>query len=117
MNPSNTQNVKPLYKATQLVWYILGALETLLIFRFVLKLLGANPNAGFSDLVYTLSSVFSSPFASVFRVTDVEGNVFEWTTLLAMVVYLLLAYALVNLLFISRPVSNTEASIGLQNQD
>jgi len=69
------------------VWYILGLIEVLLAFRFVLKLLAANPTAGFSSFIYGVTYVFAAPFVSVFRLTQVAGSIFEWTTLLAMFVY------------------------------
>ena len=42
----NAPTTKPLYRGTQIVWYILGVLEIALLFRFVMKFLGANPAAG-----------------------------------------------------------------------
>lgn len=108
---------KPLYRGTQVIWYLLGVLEVLLAFRFVLKLLGANPAAGFTDFIYTVTQPFAAPFLSVFRVARVQGSVFEWTTLLAMLVYWLVAWAIVKLFVISRPVSTPEAAVRLEDQD
>ncbi|MEX2014174.1 MAG: YggT family protein, partial [Parcubacteria group bacterium] len=82
---------KPLYRGTQIVWYILGILEALLAFRFVLKFLGANPGAGFTNFIYSSTSLFVAPFQNVFGVSQVDGSIFEWTTLLAMLVYWLVA--------------------------
>jgi hypothetical protein len=117
MDSFNSPSTKPLYRGTQVVWYILSILETLLAFRFVFKLLGANPNAGFSSFVYGLSYIFVAPFTSVFRVTYVVGAVFEWTTLLAMFVYLLLAYGISNLFVMSKTVSTPEAAVKLNEQE
>src|SRR6266511_3165445 len=97
MDASNSPSTKPLYRGTQIVWYILGILEAVLAFRFVLKLLGANPVAGFTSLVYMVSQPFAAPFLNVFKVTKVVGSVFEWTTILAMIVYWLVAFALAKL--------------------
>jgi len=108
---------KPLYRGTQIVWYILGILEAILAFRFVLKLLGANSAAGFTNFIYGISRPFAGPFLNVFKVTKVEGSVFEWTTLLAMLVYLLLAYAIGKLLVMGKTVSTPEAAVKLNNQD
>ena len=63
----NSPTTKPLYRGTQIVWYILGLLEALLAFRFVLKLLAANPSAGFSSFIYAVSYPFTAPFNTVFR--------------------------------------------------
>jgi uncharacterized protein YggT (Ycf19 family) len=111
-----TSRARPLYRGTQAVWYVLGAIEALLAFRFLLKLFGANPSAGFTDFIYTLSFPFVAPFEAVFSETQVAGSVFEWTTLLAMLVYYLVALAVIRLLVGSKPVSRTEATYKLEHQ-
>jgi hypothetical protein len=108
---------KPLFRGTQIVWYVLGIIEALLMFRFVLKLLGANPNAGFTDFIYSVTYLFAAPFLSVFRTARVEGSVLEWGTLLAMLVYYLIAVAIVRLFFMSKTVSTPEAAAKLENQE
>ena len=117
MDSSIAPSTRPLYRGTQIVWYILGILEIILAFRFILKLLGANPGAAFTRFTYDLSGVFTMPFESVFRVTQVSGSVFEWTTLLAMVVYYLIAFGITRLFVMSRSVSTTEAAVRLQEQE
>lgn len=113
----NSASTKPLYRGTQVVWYVLGLLEALLAFRFVLKLLAANPTAGFSSFIYGITQPFAGPFLSVFKITKVEGNIFEWTTLLAMIVYWLIAYAISRLFVMGKTVSTPEAAVKLENQD
>ncbi|MGM0438927.1 MAG: YggT family protein [Patescibacteria group bacterium] len=110
MNSShNSQSVKPLYYSTQIVWYLLGILQVLLAFRFVVKLTGANPEAGFTSLIYNATRPFTAPFSAVFSTSTVEGNVFEWTTLLAMFVYSLIATGIVQLIIIiGKKVSRPE---------
>ena len=117
MEASNSSTTKPLYRGTQIVWYIIGLLEAILAFRFVLKLLGANPNAGFSSFIYGITYPFAAPFLNVFKMTQVEGSIFEWTTLLAMIVYLLIAMAIAKLLVMGKTVSTPEAAVKLDNQD
>jgi hypothetical protein len=115
--PTTSPRTKPLYRGTQIVWYILGILEILLAFRFVLKLFGANPYAGFTNFIYTLSQPFAAPFLNVFRISRVEGSIFEWTTLLAMVVYWIIAWGIVNLFVMGKPVSTPEAAVKLDRQN
>ncbi|MDP2720463.1 MAG: YggT family protein [bacterium] len=117
MDAYNSPSTKPLYRGTQVVWYLLGLLEALLAFRFVLKLLAANPSAGFSSFIYNVSYPFAAPFLSVFRVSRVEGNILEWATLLAMLVYLLIAWAIVKLFFMGKTVSTPEAAVKLDNEN
>ena len=116
MDSRIASSTKPLYRGTQIVWYILGILEAILAFRFVLKLLGANAGAGFTSFIYTISYPFAAPFLSVFRVTQVSGSIFEWTTVLAMVVYLLVALAILKALVMSKAVSTPEAAVKLDGQ-
>lgn len=108
---------RPLYRGTQVVWYIVTALEVLLLVRFLLRLLQANPYAGFTNFIYAFSGIFTAPFEAVFRNAHVEGSVFEWTTLLAMLVYYFIGVGLVKLFAMGRPVSNTEAQVGLRNEE
>jgi type VI protein secretion system component VasF len=42
--------------------------------------------------------------------TRVEGSIFEWTTLLAMLVIWLIAFGIVQLFFMSKTVSTPEAA-------
>ena len=117
MDSYNSPSTKPLYRGTQIVWYIAGLLEALLAFRFLLKLFGANPVAGFTAFIYAITQGFAAPFLSVFNITKVEGSLFEWTTLLAMLVYWLIALAVAKLLVMGKTVSTPEAAVKLDNQD
>lgn len=117
MDSTTSPTTKPLYRGTQVVWYIIGLLEILLAFRFLLKLFAANPAAGFTHAIYSLTQPFAAPFLSVFRITRVDGSIFEWTTLLAMAVYLLIGWGIARLLVISRTVSTPEAAAKLDEQE
>jgi len=117
MDSYNSPSTKPLYRGTQIVWYILGLLDILLAFRFVLKLLAANSSAGFSSFIYSLSYPFAAPFLNVFSASRVEGSIFEWTTLLAMAVYALIAWGIVKIFFMSKTVSTPEAAEKLDEND
>jgi len=116
MDSFNSPTTKPLYRGTQIVWYILGVIEILLVFRFVLKLLGTNPTAGFSSFVYSVTHILAAPFLTVFRITYIEGSIFEWTTLLAMFVYWILAFGLLKILVMGKTVSIPEAATKLEEE-
>jgi hypothetical protein len=117
MNSANSSSTKPLYRGTQIVWYILGLLEILLAFRFVLKLLGANASAGFTSLIYNATHIFTAPFTSVFGSSKVSGSIFEWTTLLSMIVYWVVALGIIKLFLMSKTVSTPEAAEKLNAQE
>jgi len=117
MDSYNSPSTKPLLKGTQIAWYLLSILEVVLAFSFVLKLMGANPTAGFTSLIYKIAWPFSAPFLAVFPRTTVEGSVFEWTILLAMLVYWMIAWAIVRLFLMSKTVSTPEAAARLEEQE
>jgi hypothetical protein len=117
MDSFNSPSTKPLYRGTQIVWYVLGLVEVLLAFRFVLKLLGANSAAGFTRFIYSVTHFFAAPFLSVFRVSQVAGSTFEWTTILAMFVYWVVAIGIIKLFLMGKTVSTTEAAVKLNDQE
>jgi len=117
MEEKRTERAKPLYRGTQVVWYLVWLLEVLLAFRFFLKLIGANPQAGFTDFIYRITYPFALPFLNVVKTAAIQRVIFEWNTLLAMAVYGLLAWAIVKFLVIGKPVSKEEADVKLSNQD
>lgn len=104
-----SESSRPLYRGAQVVWYALSVVEGLLAIRFVLKLLQANPDAFFTSFIYMVSNIFVFPFVAVFQNTSVATSVFEWTTLLAMLVYWLVAVAAIKLFVMSKSVSSVEA--------
>ncbi len=113
----NSRSTKPLYRSTQIVWYLLALLQVLLAFRFILKLTGANPEAGFTSFIYSVTRPLTAPFFAVFPITTVQGSVFEWTTLLVMLVYWLIAVGITRLLLIGKTVSTSEAAEKLEEQE
>jgi len=117
MDSFNSSSTKPIYRGTQVVWYVLGLIESLLAFRFVLKLLGANPEAGFSSFIYAVTYIFAAPFLNVFSISQVAGSIFEWTTILAMFVYWALAMGIIKLFLMSKTVSTGEAAVKLEEQE
>lgn len=89
--------------AERVIYYIMGVLLTLLAFRFILSLLGANRGNGFADFIYSVSYPFVAPFFGLFGY-EVEYGVsrFEIETLVAMLVYAVVAYGIVKLIRIGR---------------
>lgn len=108
-NPQQKYGTKKvIFRTYQVVWYILGVIEVLLAFRVLLKLLGANPVSGFTDFIYTLSAPFAVPFLGVIAPTATGTSIIEWSTFLAMLVYLIVAYGLVRLMQFIKPVEPEE---------
>lgn len=88
------------------IWLLLGVLQILLSFRFVLKLLGANPKSGFTSFIYSMSDLFTAPFRGIFSTPTAQGDitvaVFEPATIIAMVVYALIAWGIIKLININK---------------
>lgn len=86
----------------KILYYVLGVLEILLLFRFLFKILGANPQSGFVSFIYALTEIFVAPFAGIFRSGVTKGietqAVFEPGTVIAMLVYAVIAYGIARLL-------------------
>ncbi len=116
MDSYNSPTTKPLFKGTQVVWYLLSILEAFLAFRFFFKLTEANSGAWFTHFIYSVTWPFTAPFLAVFPRTIVEGSIFEWTTLLAMLVYWMVGIAIIRLFLMSRTVSTPEAAEKLNAQ-
>jgi hypothetical protein len=82
----------------RLVYLIGGIIIALLAIRFLLSLLGANRSAGFADFIYTASHPFVAPFFGLFNYPDqFEGHRFEWSTLVAILVYAIIMAILARL--------------------
>jgi len=88
------------FKATQLVWLVLGILEAFLALRFVLKLIAANPDNPFAAFIYNATSIFLAPFVGLTGTPSAAGMVLELSTMIAMVVYGLVGWALERLIWV-----------------
>ena len=82
------------FKATQLVWLLFGILEALIALRIGLKLIGANPASPIAEFIYGFTSLFLLPFAGLTATPSAGGMVLEISSVIAMLVYALIAWAL-----------------------
>ena len=100
----------------RVIYFIVGIIEVLLAFRFVFKLLGANPNSPFVAFIYGFSNIFYAPFAGIFSRATTRGAettaIFEPSTLIAMFVYAVLGWGIIKLLIIVlNPSKRVEAEL------
>ena len=80
-------------KLRQAIYFIFGLIEALLLIRFVLKALGANAEAGFAQLIYGITGPLVAPFLGLFGTPQAaSGAALEFHTLIALVVYALVAW-------------------------
>lgn len=94
----NPEHLRP----QRIVYYILGVLEVLLAFRLVFKMLGANAVSPFVAFLYSLTQIFIYPFTGIFPAATAKGlevqAVLEPTTIIAMIVYGVIAWGIVKLI-------------------
>lgn len=92
---SGTQTVN------RLIYFLFGALEILLVFRLLFKLAGASYGSYFVNFIYSLSGIFVTPFFGIFRsatATGVETTaVLEPATIVAILVYAVIAWGIMSL--------------------
>src|SRR6266480_5224437 len=85
------------YWIARIVYFVLGVLEIILLLRLIFRLLGANQSSDFVMFLYNLSRVFVAPFNGIFNDQALGRSVFEISTLVAMLVYALIAWGIVSL--------------------
>lgn len=88
------------FKATQLVWLLFGILEALIALRIGLKLIGANPDSPIAVFIYGFTSLFLFPFAGLTATPAAGGMVLELSSVIAMVVYALIGWALERIIWV-----------------
>jgi YggT family protein len=102
------------YRTVQLVYWIFGLIEGLILVRFILKALGANPSAGFAQFIYGITSPLVAPFYGLFGNPSAQGSVLELHSIVALIVYALLAWLIGKLVWImmgeSRSAVKTRAT-------
>jgi len=88
------------FKATQLIWLILGLLVAAIALRIGFKLIGVNEANPFAALLYAVTDFFVAPFASLTSAPSAGGMVLEISSIIAMIVYLLIAWALERIVYV-----------------
>ena len=89
--------------ARRVVWYVAGVIIVLLALRFLLFMLGANRDSGFVDFIYNISAVFAAPFYGIFPAPTYGQFFFDTASLVAMLVYALIAWGLARLFTLNAP--------------
>jgi hypothetical protein len=86
------------YWITSIIYFLLGVLEVILGLRFIFRLLGANEASSFISFLYGVSHGFVGIFNGIFNDQSIGSTgVFEISTLLAMLIYALIAWGIVSL--------------------
>ena len=88
------------FKVTQLIWLLFGLLEAAIGLRVIFKLIAVNPNNAFAAFLYRVTDLFVAPFQSLIGAPAAEGMVLEVSSIIAMIVYALIAWALDRLAYV-----------------
>jgi len=88
------------FKATQLIWLLLGLLEAAIALRVIFKLIAVNEANSFATLLYSVTGFFLAPFASLAKAPAAGGSVLEVSSIIAMIVYLLIGWALERIVYV-----------------
>lgn len=82
-------------KLNDFLQWIAIVLEVLLAIRIVFHLIGADPTNTFANFLYGLTGFILAPFNNIVPTRGVDvPHVFEWSTLIAMIIYWLAFWAL-----------------------
>jgi len=85
-----------------IIYFIFGFLDVLLASRLILKLTGASTSSGFVDFIYDTTRIFILPFEGIFNKGSAQimetTSVFEPATIVALIVYGILAWGIVKLI-------------------
>lgn len=87
-------------RAVELTYLAFGVIDGLLLIRLVLKLLGANPAAGFTRWTYGVTDVLLAPFHNLLPTLGTEHSQLEMSVVVAILVYALAGWALTRLVAI-----------------
>lgn len=93
----NQSRANARYWITSVTYFVLGVLEVILGLRLLFRLLGANQGNDFIAFLYSLSHIFVVGFNGIFNDQALGRSVFEVSTLIAMLVYALIAWGIVSL--------------------
>lgn len=94
----NQSRANTRYWIATVTYFILGVLEIILALRLIFRLLGANMGNAFISVLYDLSHVFVGPFNGIFNDQAIgTRSVFELSTIIAMLIYALIAWGIVSL--------------------
>ena len=108
---------KTIFRTYQVIWYVLGVIEVLLTIRILLKMLGANVSSPFVSLIYIITDPLAGPFSNIFGVSvSQEGAALEWSTFVAIIMYAVVAFALVQLMQLIKPTTSQEVEEKVDNQ-
>lgn len=86
------------YRAERAIWLVVAIVDTLIAIRFFMRLLGASMDAEFVRMIYGITAPLVAPFRGIFPQAGQGAYILEPESLIAIVIYLLIGWALVALI-------------------
>lgn len=99
-------------RTEDIVWFILAIIGAILVVRFILLLFGARQGVPFVEFWYGISAPFVAPFAGIFgndTYNTYAGSRLEIESLVALLVYALIAYLIVLAIRLVTPKDRRDA--------
>jgi len=99
-------------RTSRIVYFVMGFLEVLLALRFLFRIIGAETSNGLVNLIYNFTGAFVGPFNGIFNDQNLQrGNVIEVSTLLAMAMYAILTYGIIQFIYLLFTPSRSTRSV------
>lgn len=98
-------------RLSALIWLFFGIINTLIGLRLILKLIAANPNAGFAQVIYDITDILMLPFINLVASPQVGNGILEIPAIIALVVYTLAAWVVVRLFRVLFTPARTRRSV------
>jgi hypothetical protein len=99
VSDSATRNAG-VYRLQEAIYFLFGIIEVLIALRFGLRAFGANPAAPFSAAIYTITGPLVAPFNGMFGEPQLSQSVFEPQSIVAILVYALVGWALAKIVWL-----------------
>jgi len=93
--------VAPARRAIEVIYLVFGIVNGLLLIRLVLKILGANPNTPFTEFIYGMTNFLLAPFKGLLPAIVSGRSVMEPAVVIAILVYVLLAFVIAKIVAIT----------------
>ena len=98
------QKSEGIEKIIQLVWFVVGLINVILILRIMFLLFNAQ-TSGFTGFLYNVTAPFVMPFTGIFPASGQGNTYFDTAALVAIIIYSLVAWGTVTLI---RIISNNQ---------
>lgn len=108
-----------LQRIANIIWFVAGLILAAIGLRVAFKLLEANASTDFVSFIYGFTDPFVRPFEGIFEDPTFDGSILDTAALTAIVIYLLLTWALVRFLWLvfDPPPTGASRSIRRRHHD